>query len=218
MPMIKQAGNIFFDRLEHKPALAAHYLLGTTLCAPFPAHLQAALFGMGCFWGAEKCFWECAGVYSTAVGYTGGHTPHPRYEDVCSGETGHNEVVLVVFDPVLVTYPELLIRFWQNHNPTLGMRQGNDVGTQYRSGIYYFDELQCEQAQETRLIYQAALNRARLGEITTEIKDVAVFYYAEPYHQQYLAKNLRGYCPDISCGATGLPVFDGLLGNVILGN
>ena len=162
---------------------------------------------MGCFWGAEKKFWQTEGVYTTAVGYASGFTPNPLYEEVCSGLTGHNEVVLVVFDPAIITFSRLLQIFWQGHNPTSGMRQGNDVGTQYRSGIYYSDEQQRNEAENSALIYQKALDNAGMGSITTEILPAPVFYYAEAYHQQYLAKNPGGYCPDITCHVTGLPTF-----------
>ena len=184
-----------------------HAVLHTTMQRPFPSSMQTALFGMGCFWGAEKKFWQTEGVYTTAVGYAGGFTPNPLYEEVCSGLTGHNEVVLVVFDPAIITFSGLLQIFWQGHNPTSGMRQGNDVGTQYRSGIYYSGEQQRREAENSALIYQKALDNAGMGSITTEILLAPVFYYAETYHQQYLAKNPGGYCPDITCQATGLPTF-----------
>ncbi len=159
------------------------------------------MFGLGCFWGAEKKFWEAAGVYTTAVGYAGGYTPNPTYEEVCSGMTGHNEVVRVVFDPAKVSYLSLLKIFWEAHDPTQGMRQGNDIGTQYRSGIYYYDEAQKQQALESKARYQQALATAGFAEITTEILAAPDFYYAEDYHQQYLAKNPRGYC---GLGGTGV--------------
>lgn len=185
---------------------AKHAALGTPLLPPFPDGMQSIVFGMGCFWGAEKKFWQTPGVYTTAVGYTAGFTPNPLYEEVCSGLTGHNEVVLVVYDPVRVSMADLLQVFWQGHNPTLGMRQGNDIGTQYRSGIYWFDEEQRLAAENSVKRYQAALDDAGLGRvITTEILPAPMFYYAESYHQQYLVKNPGGYCPDISCYATGLP-------------
>ena len=186
---------------------ASHAVLGTPMQPPFPQGYQRAMFGMGCFWGAEKKFWQTPGVYSTAVGYMAGMTPNPLYEEVCSGLTGHNEVVLVVFDPTDIAYQTLLSIFWQGHNPTLGMRQGNDIGTQYRSGIYCVDALQQADAEASAMRYQEQLDIAGKGKITTEILQAPVFYYAEPYHQQYLAKNPAGYCPDISCHATGLPVF-----------
>lgn len=189
------------------PVPAAHAVLWAPLQPPFPAGFQSAIFGMGCFWGAEKKFWQTPGVYTTAVGYAGGYTPNPTYEEVCSGLTGHNEVVLVVFDPALVSYQALLRLFWQGHNPTLGMRQGNDIGTQYRSGIYCFGDEQLTAAQDSARHYQQALDAVAAGQISTEIRSAPVFYYAEPYHQQYLAKNPDGYCPDITCQATGLPAF-----------
>jgi peptide-methionine (S)-S-oxide reductase len=171
-----------------------HYVNGTSLVEPFPAALEQAIFGLGCFWGAERMFWQLQGVYSTAVGYAGGYTAHPTYEDVCSGQTGHAEVVLVVFDQTLVTYKTLLQKFWEAHNPTQGMRQGNDQGTQYRSVIYTTDNQQFVLAEGSRNSYQAALHKAGLGNITTEIEAVGPFYYAQDYHQQYLAKNPNGYC------------------------
>ncbi len=171
-----------------------HFVNGNTIKPPFPDGLEQAVFGLGCFWGAERIFWQTPGVYSTAVGYAAGITPNPTYQEVCSGETGHNEVVLVVFDPTAVSYSELLNVFWEAHNPTQGMRQGNDVGTQYRSGIYYFDAEQQQQAAASQLTYQKALNAAGHGAITTEIVEAGPFYYAEDYHQQYLAKNPGGYC------------------------
>jgi peptide-methionine (S)-S-oxide reductase len=183
------------------PVPARHAVNGNALEAPFPEALERAVFGMGCFWGAERRFWELPGVWTTAVGYSGGHTPNPTYEEVCSGMTGHNEVVLVVFDPRQVSYHELLRVFWESHDPTQGMRQGNDVGTQYRSGIYVFDEAQRAAAEASRTAYGAALARAGHGAITTEIRDAGPFYYAEDYHQQYLAKNPGGYC---GLGGTGV--------------
>ena len=177
-----------------------HFVLDTPLKPPFPQHLQQAMFGMGCFWGAERRFWQLKGVYSTAVGYAAGLTPNPSYEEVCSGMTGHNEVVRVVFDPILVSYPALLEAFWESHDPTQGMRQGNDVGTQYRSGIYVYDEAQRQAAEASRERYQAALKAKGYPDISTEIIDAADFYYAEPYHQQYLSKNPNGYCPDHGTG------------------
>ncbi len=178
-----------------------HYVLGNVMRAPFCEGLQQAMFGLGCFWGAERRFWETVGVYTTAVGYAGGITPNPTYQEVCSGMTGHNEAVLVVFDPVKVSYETLLQEFWQTHDPTQGMRQGNDVGTQYRSGIYYFDEEQKAQALASRENYQQALLEAGRGMISTEIVAAPEFYYAEEYHQQYLAKNPGGYC---GLGGTGV--------------
>ncbi len=182
---------------------STHFVNGHVLQAPFPDGMQYALFGMGCFWGAEKVFWQQPGVYSTAVGYAAGYTPNPNYREVCSGQTGHNEVVRVVFDPQLVTYKMLLTLFWEGHNPTQGMRQGNDTGTQYRSGIYVYDQAQRQTAEKTREQYQQALTKAGYGEITTEILDVVNFYFAEDDHQQYLAKNLTGYC---GLGGTGVVI------------
>jgi len=178
-----------------------HYVLGNVMSAPFCEGLQQAMFGLGCFWGAERRFWETDGVYTTAVGYAGGLTPNPTYQEVCSGMTGHNEVVLVVFDPAKVSYETLLQEFWQAHDPTQGMQQGNDVGTQYRSGIYYFDEEQKSQALTSREKYQQALLEAGRGMISTEVVAAPEFYYAEEYHQQYLAKNPGGYC---GLGGTGV--------------
>jgi len=187
-------------RSAKMPVPDKHYVLGNVLLPPFCAGLQQAMFGLGCFWGAERRFWETDGVYTTAVGYAAGFTPNPTYKEVCSGMTGHNEVVLVVFDPTKVSYASLLHIFWQSHNPTQGMRQGNDVGTQYRSGIYYFDEEQKTQALASRERYQQALLQAGRGMITTEIIPSPEFYYAEDYHQQYLAKNPGGYCGLGGCG------------------
>ncbi len=171
-----------------------HYVNGNRLTPPFPSGLELALFGLGCFWGAERKFWHQAGVYSTAVGYAAGYTPNPTYQEVCSSLTGHNEVVRVVFDPTQVSYGQLLKLFWECHDPTQGMRQGNDVGTQYRSGIYVYSEDQRQQAESSREAYQRALQGAGYGSITTEILPAPEFYYAEAYHQQYLAKNPGGYC------------------------
>jgi peptide-methionine (S)-S-oxide reductase len=178
-----------------------HDVLGTPLRPPFPEGLEQAVFGMGCFWGAERVFWQAPGVYSTAVGYAGGYTPNPSYEEVCSARTGHAEVVLVVFDPKQTTYDAMLRLFWENHDPTQGMRQGNDVGTQYRSAIYVADEAQRQAAEASKAMYQERLSAAGHGEITTEIADAGPFYYAEDYHQQYLAKNPFGYC---GLGGTGV--------------
>ncbi len=171
-----------------------HYVNQHPVQPPFPEQMQQALFGLGCFWGAEQAFWQHPGVYSTAVGYSAGITPNPSYQEVCSGQTGHNEVVLVIFDPQQTGYEDLLKLFWESHNPTQGMRQGNDRGTQYRSGIYTFSVQQQEQALLSREHYQQRLNSQGLGEITTEIITAGPFYYAEDYHQQYLAKNPGGYC------------------------
>ncbi|HJP65717.1 MAG TPA: peptide-methionine (S)-S-oxide reductase MsrA [Actinomycetota bacterium] len=178
-----------------------HYVNGNPIAPPFPEGLQQAVFGLGCFWGAEKLFWETPGVWTTAAGYAGGYTPNPTYEEVCSARTGHTEVVLVVFDPEQVTYEQLLRLFWEHHDPTQGMRQGNDVGTQYRSAIYVSDEAQRAAAEASRDQYQAELRKAGYGEITTEIVDAGPFYYAEDYHQQYLHKVPDGYC---GIGGTGV--------------
>jgi peptide-methionine (S)-S-oxide reductase len=178
-----------------------HFVNGHPLKAPFAAGMQQAVFGMGCFWGAEKLFWQRPGVYSTAVGYAGGQTKNPSYEEVCSGLTNHTEVVLVVFDPKVVSYEELLKVFWEGHDPTQGMRQGNDRGTQYRSAIYAYGDEQRKAAQKSREMYQQALNKKGLGAITTEIRAAPEFYYAEDYHQQYLGKNPAGYC---GLGGTGV--------------
>jgi peptide-methionine (S)-S-oxide reductase len=180
---------------------AAHFVSGAPLEPPFPAGIELAMFGMGCFWGAERKFWETKGVHSTAVGYAGGLTPNPTYEEVCSGSTGHAEVVRVVFDPAAVSYEELLRVFWEDHDPTQGMRQGNDVGTQYRSAIYCYGDAQRKAALASRDMYQGVLRKAGFGAITTEILAAPEFYYAEDYHQQYLAKNPWGYC---GLGGTGV--------------
>jgi peptide-methionine (S)-S-oxide reductase len=177
-----------------------HFVNGHRIVPPFPAGMREAVFGLGCFWGAERLFWTLPGVYSTAVGYAGGFTRNPTYEEVCTGQTGHAEVVRVIYDPKKNAYEELLEAFWESHDPTQGMRQGNDAGTQYRSAIYTSDAEQRDAAQESRRAYQARLNAAGKGTITTEIRDAPDFYYAEDYHQQYLAKNPDGYCPDHSCG------------------
>jgi len=180
-----------------------HYVLGNPIQPPYPRGCQRAVFGMGCFWGAERSFWELSGVFSTAVGYAGGLTPNPTYEEVCSGLTGHNEVVLVVFDPDAIAYERLLSAFWEGHDPSQGMRQGNDVGTQYRSGVYCTDETQLAMAQASRERYQQALNDAgRPVAITTEIIPAPAFYFAEDYHQQYLAKHPGGYCGHGGCGVS----------------
>ncbi len=183
------------------PVPDQHYVNGNPLQEPFPEHLRYALFGMGCFWGVERLFWQLPGVFSTAVGYAGGYTPNPSYQEVCTGKTGHNEVVRVVFDPEQVSYSELLQTFWEGHDPTQGMRQGNDLGTQYRSGIYTYSEEQAAQARASREEYQQALATAGYGDITTEIEPAPEFYFAEEYHQQYLAKNPGGYC---GLGGTGV--------------
>ncbi len=183
------------------PVPERHEVLGTPLQGPFPAGLEQAMFGMGCFWGAEKTCWQLPGVYTTAVGYAGGPTRNPTYGEVCSGQTGHAEVVLVVFDPAVVAYELLLRTFWEHHDPTQGMRQGNDVGTQYRSAIYAFSSEQRQAADRTRDQYATALSRGGFGSVTTEIADAPPFFYAEPDHQQYLAKNPNGYC---GLGGTGI--------------
>jgi peptide-methionine (S)-S-oxide reductase len=184
------------------PVPAAHFVSGHRLSPPFPEGVALAMFGMGCFWGAERGFWQLSGVYSTMVGYAAGLTPNPQYDEVCSGMTGHNEVVRVVYDPEAIDYPALLHHFWQGHDPTQGMRQGNDVGTQYRSGIYVYSAEQREEAEASLEGYQQALNEAGKGTITTEIIEAPEFYYAEDYHQQYLAKVPGGYC---GLGGTGVP-------------
>jgi peptide-methionine (S)-S-oxide reductase len=178
-----------------------HAVLGTPLRPPFPEALEQAIVGMGCFWGAERIFWQAPGVYTTAVGYAGGYTPNPSYEEVCSARTGHAEVVLVVFDPAVLPFDGVLRLFWENHDPTQGMRQGNDVGTQYRSAIYWTTDAQREAAEASREMYAARLRAAGHGEITTEIAQAGPFYYAEDYHQQYLHKNPMGYC---GIGGTGV--------------
>jgi peptide-methionine (S)-S-oxide reductase len=184
------------------PTARTHFINGNPLKGPYPEGVQKAVFGLGCFWGAERKFWELGdGIFVTAVGYAGGHTPNPTYEEVCSGRTGHNEVVLVVFDPKKISYEEFLRTFWENHNPTQGMRQGNDIGTQYRSGIYVFDQAQRKAAEASKAMYEKALADKRYGAITTEIVDAPEFYFAEDYHQQYLAKNPAGYC---GLGGTGV--------------
>ncbi len=179
----------------------SHYILGSSQIAPKGNNLVYAMFGMGCFWGAERKFWDLEGVMTTSVGYAGGFTPHPLYEEVCSGMTGHNEVVRVAFDSKIVDYRSLLKVFWENHDPTQGMRQGNDIGTQYRSGIYCFSEEQFNDAEESLIIYQSTLSQEGFEEITTEIVMAPIFYFAEDYHQQYLGKNPNGYC---GLGGTGL--------------
>jgi len=194
-------------RAEAMPVPAAHYVNGNPLRGPFDAHLRQAMFGMGCFWGVERKFWQLEGVFTTAAGYAAGVTPNPTYQEVCSGQTGHNEVVLVVYDPGLVSYDQLLQLFWEGHNPTQGMRQGNDLGTQYRSGIYTYGDEQQTAAEASRDIYQQALEQAGYGPITTELVPAPAFYYAEDYHQQYLAKNPGGYC---GLGGTGVHCPTGL--------
>jgi peptide-methionine (S)-S-oxide reductase len=183
------------------PVPAAHEVLGTPLKPPFPEGMETAAFGLGCFWGAERVFWQAPGVFTTAAGYAGGVTPNPTYEEVCSGRTGHTEAVLVVFDPARTSYDALLKLFWENHDPTQGMRQGNDVGTQYRSAIYVSSAEQRAAAEASREMFQPRLAERGYGDITTEIAEAGAFYYAEPYHQQYLAKNPNGYC---GLGGTGV--------------
>jgi len=195
-------------RAERMPVPATHHVSGRPLTPPFPAGMQTAIFGLGCFWGAEKAFWLTPGVFTTAVGYAAGLTPNPTYEEVCTGRTGHNEVVLVVFDPTAISYEALLRVFWEAHDPTQGMRQGNDVGTQYRSGIYVASPAQRAAAEASRDAYQRALTAAGHGRITTEILDAPEFYYAEDYHQQYLGKNPNGYC---GLGGTGVSCPVGVL-------
>jgi peptide-methionine (S)-S-oxide reductase len=188
-------------RDQPMPVPARHAVLGTPLEPPFPEGIETAVFGMGCFWGAERMFWQADGAYTTAVGYAGGYTANPSYEEVCSGSTGHTEVVLVAFDTEKTSYEQMLQIFWEGHDPTQGMRQGNDVGTQYRSAIYVSSEDQRERAEASRAMYQEQLRAAGHGEITTEIAEAGPFYYAEDYHQQYLEKNPNGYC---GLGGTGV--------------
>lgn len=198
MPSIEQA---LPGREDAMPVPGRHYVNGNPLKPPFPEDMRSVIFGMGCFWGAEKKFWPLEGVYTTAVGYAAGFTPNPTYQEVCSGMTGHNEVVLVVYEPAKIDIETLLKTFWEAHDPTQGMRQGNDRGTQYRSGIYVFDDEQRAAAEASRKIYQQQLSSNGIGLITTEILDAPEFYYAEDYHQQYLAKNPNGYC---GLGGTGI--------------
>jgi peptide-methionine (S)-S-oxide reductase len=188
-------------RADPLPTDETHVVSGNPLKGPYPDGFQTAVFGMGCFWGVERVFWQLPGVWVTAVGYSGGITPNPTYEETCTGRTGHTEVVKVVFDPEVISYADLLKAFWENHDPTQGMRQGNDIGTTYRSAIYYGDERQKAEAERSRDAYQAALKAAGEGEITTEIEALGPFYYAEDYHQGYLAKNPAGYC---GIGGTGV--------------
>lgn len=188
-------------RTATMPVPPQHFVNGNPLVGPWPTGFQEVLFGLGCFWGAERKFWQLDGVYSTSVGYAGGHTSNATYEEVCSGRTGHTEAVLVVFDPTVITFEQLCKVFWENHDPTQGMRQGNDVGTQYRSAIYYSNDEQRVVAEATRDLFQAKLSAAGYGAITTEIGSASEYYFAEPYHQQYLAKNPNGYC---GIGGTGV--------------
>jgi peptide-methionine (S)-S-oxide reductase len=199
-PKLPSPADSLPGRAETMPLPERHYVNGASLTPPWPDGTRTAIFGLGCFWGAEKDFWQTPGVISTAVGYAGGQTPNPNYGEVCSGRTGHSEAVLVAYDPSQVSYEELLKVFWENHDPTQGMRQGNDVGTQYRSAIFATDDEQLRTAVASRNIYQARLSEAGFGEITTEIASAPTFYYAEDYHQQYLAKNVNGYCPNHRTG------------------
>jgi peptide-methionine (S)-S-oxide reductase len=207
LDMPKQ-GEALPGRQAAMPVTDRHFINGHKLKPPFPAGLETAIFGLGCFWGAEKAFWNLPGVYTTAVGYAGGQTPNPTYEEVCSGRTGHTEAVLVAFDPKKIPYEQLLKTFWEGHNPTQGMRQGNDVGTQYRSAIYWTSPAQKSLAEASRDAYAKMLTKAGLGAITTEIRQAPEFYYAEDYHQQYLGKNPAGYC---GLGGTGVSCPIGLM-------
>jgi peptide-methionine (S)-S-oxide reductase len=195
------AADALAGRASPIPTAAKHFVNGRPLKGPYPEGLETAMFGIGCFWGAERLFWKLDGVYVTAVGYAGGYTPNPTYEEVCSGRTGHNEVVFVVYDPKKIPYERLLKAFWEGHDPTQGMRQGNDVGTQYRSGIYVYGPAQRKAAEASKAMYEKALSAERYGGITTEVIDAPAFYFAEDYHQQYLAKNPAGYC---GLGGTGV--------------
>ena len=199
---LPSAADALPGRAQAIPTASIHFVNGAKLQPPYPAGLEQAVFGLGCFWGAERKFWELGdGIHVTAVGYAGGHTPNPTYEETCSGRTGHTEVVLVVFDPTKISYEKLLKTFWESHNPTQGMRQGNDVGTQYRSAIYTCSDAQKKAADASKALYQKALSAKGLGAITTEIAPAGAFYFAEDYHQQYLAKNPAGYC---GLGGTGV--------------
>lgn len=198
---IPSAADALPGRDTPMPVPDKHFVNGNSLKGPFPDGLEQVIVGLGCFWGAERGFWQLPGVYSTAVGYAAGHTPNPTYEETCSGRTGHNEVVLVVFDPTVISFEAILKAFWEGHNPTQGMRQGNDTGTQYRSGIYCSTHDQLKAAEASRKTFQKNLTAAGLGDITTEILEAPEFYYAEDYHQQYLAKNPNGYC---GLGGTGV--------------
>ncbi len=208
-PELPRPGDALPGRSSPMPLTEAHHVFGTALDAPVAPGLEVAVFGLGCFWGAERCFWTLPGVRSTSVGYAGGPTPNPTYEEVCSGRTGHTEVVRVVFDPAAVSYDQLLRRFWESHDPTQGMRQGNDVGTQYRSAIYATTDAQLAQAEESRARYQQRLTVAGYGAITTELRAAPPYYFAETYHQQYLSKNPGGYCglggTGVACPAGGVP-------------
>ncbi len=200
-PEMPAPGAALPGRAKPIPTAETHFVNGRPLKGPHPEGLAQAMFGMGCFWGVERMFWSLPGVWVTAVGYAGGETPNPTYREVCSGQTGHNEVVLVTYDPAQISYEDLLRIFWEGHDPTQGMRQGNDVGTQYRSGIYVFDDAQRAAAEASREAFQPRLAAAGYGDITTEIRDAPPFYYGEDYHQQYLAKNPGGYC---GIGGTGV--------------
>lgn len=202
--VMPRAEDALAGREQSMPVPDRHYVLGTSL-RDYPEGTAKAVFGMGCFWGCERLFWRAEGVFTTAVGYSAGFTPNPTYEEVCSGLTGHNEVVLVVYWPDKIRYTDLLKLFWENHNPTQGMRQANDRGTQYRSGIYYFDQTQKDAAEASRDRYQEQLQAANAGTVTTEVLPAKAFYFAEPYHQQYLAKNPNGYCNLQTLAKTGLP-------------
>lgn len=204
---LPSADTALAGRTERMPVPGRHFVNGNPMQGPFPDSLQTALFGMGCFWGVERMFWQLPGVYTTAAGYAAGCTPNPSYQEVCSGQTGHNEVVRVVYDPQLVSYEALLVTFWEGHNPTQGMRQGNDMGTQYRSGIYTYGPAQQELAIQSVAVFQQALDANSCGSITTEILPAPEFYFAEGYHQQYLAKNPGGYC---GLGSTGVTCPRGL--------
>jgi peptide-methionine (S)-S-oxide reductase len=201
------AENALPGRDDVMPVPAQHYVNGNPMKPPFPEGMEQAVFGMGCFWGVERLFWQCEGVYTTAAGYAAGITPNPAYQEVCSGQTGHNEVVLVVYDPGVIDFEQLLTVFWEGHDPTQGMQQGNDMGTQYRSGIYTSTAAQLQQAEASKAVFQKALDTAGYGAISTEILDVGEFYYAEDYHQQYLAKNPGGYC---GLGGTGVSCPEGV--------
>ena len=208
MKTLLPANSTLPGRAEKPPVPATHFVNGNRIVAPFPEGLEQAVFGLGCFWGAEKLFWNIPGVYSTAVGYAGGETKNPTYEEVCSGFTNHTEAVLVVFDPKKVSYGELLKAFWEGHDPTQGMRQGNDSGSQYRSAVYAYGEKQLDAALASKEAFQSALKEKRFGSITTEIRPAPEFYYAEDYHQQYLGKNPNGYC---GLGGTGVTCPIGVL-------
>ena len=201
MTTLPEASAALPGRQQKMPVPARHFVLGTPLEPPFPEGIEVAVFGMGCFWGVERKYWKLDGVYTTSAGYAGGTTPNPTYEEVCSGLTGHTEVVMVAFDPSQISYADLLRVFWENHDPTQGMRQGNDVGTQYRSAIYWMNEAQRAEAERSQAEFQSRLADAGFGPITTEIRKAPEYYFAEDYHQQYLAKNPNGYC---GIGGTGV--------------